>query len=209
MHHQPADAGMLSRIWAETPVADLTSDEAWVRTLLDAEVALARIRARYGIVPPHALSAIEDAARGDSLAGMDLTVDAGGTANPVAALAGALANAVKEKDASAAQFVNAGDTTSDVLDTTTMLITTRVLACIDDDLRRTAAALAELAERYRRTLLNACPHSQPATPVSFGLIAAGWLDMVLDARIHLAQVVEKGLPAQLGAAAGTVASYQQ
>ena len=50
-----------------------------------------------------------------------------------------------------------------------------------------------------RTLL------QPAVPVSFGLTSAGWLVGFLDAREELRRAVV-GLAAQLGGAAGTLAS---
>lgn len=51
-----------------------------------------------------------------------------------------------------------------------------------------------------RTLL------QQALPTTFGLKAAGWLVAVLEARKRLRTVRESGLAAQLGGAAGTLAS---
>jgi 3-carboxy-cis,cis-muconate cycloisomerase len=51
-----------------------------------------------------------------------------------------------------------------------------------------------------RTLL------QQALPTTFGLKAAGWLTSVLEARGGLRGVRERGLAAQLGGAAGTLAS---
>ena len=51
-----------------------------------------------------------------------------------------------------------------------------------------------------RTLL------QQAVPVTFGLVAAGWLTAIDDARARLAAVRTARLAAQLGGAAGTLAS---
>jgi 3-carboxy-cis,cis-muconate cycloisomerase len=47
---------------------------------------------------------------------------------------------------------------------------------------------------------------QQALPITFGLTAAGWLVSVLEARRRLRAVREGGLAAQLGGAAGTLAS---
>jgi 3-carboxy-cis,cis-muconate cycloisomerase len=51
-----------------------------------------------------------------------------------------------------------------------------------------------------RTLL------QQAVPTTFGLVAAGWLVALLDARARLAEVAQRGLAVQLGGAAGTLSA---
>ena len=51
-----------------------------------------------------------------------------------------------------------------------------------------------------RTLL------QQAVPTTFGLVAAGWLVALLDARRRLRDLAESGLAVQLGGAAGTLAA---
>ena len=51
-----------------------------------------------------------------------------------------------------------------------------------------------------RTLL------QQALPTTFGMKAAGWLVSVLEVRRRLLDVRYRGLAAQLGGAAGTLAS---
>jgi 3-carboxy-cis,cis-muconate cycloisomerase len=50
-----------------------------------------------------------------------------------------------------------------------------------------------------RTLL------QQAVPTTFGLVAAGWLVALLDARTRLGDLAQNGLAVQLGGAAGTLA----
>ncbi len=49
--------------------------------------------------------------------------------------------------------------------------------------------------------------TQHAVPTTFGLKAAGWRSLALDARDRLAAVRDR-LPAQLGGAAGTLAAFQ-
>jgi 3-carboxy-cis,cis-muconate cycloisomerase len=48
--------------------------------------------------------------------------------------------------------------------------------------------------------------TQHAVPTTFGLKAAGWRSLVLDARDRI-KAVRDGLPAQLGGAAGTLAAF--
>jgi 3-carboxy-cis,cis-muconate cycloisomerase len=69
-----------------------------------------------------------------------------------------------------------------------------------------AGACAGLAQEHRSTPMAARTLLQQALPTTFGLKAAGWLVAVLDARARLSTVRRDGLAAQLGGAAGTLAS---
>jgi 3-carboxy-cis,cis-muconate cycloisomerase len=67
-----------------------------------------------------------------------------------------------------------------------------------------ATALAEFADRHRATPMAGRTLLQQALPVSFGLVAANWLESVLDARAALAR---HDLPwLQFGGATGTLAA---
>ncbi|MER6424923.1 3-carboxy-cis,cis-muconate cycloisomerase [Streptomyces sp. NPDC001137] len=202
-----ADVGLLSPVRAGTPVEAATGDRAWLQAMLDAEAALARAQASLGTVPKEAAETITRAADADGLDLRALAVAARETANPVVGLVKAFTAVVAEKDARAAEFVHRGSTSQDVLDTGTMLVAHRVLGIIRADLGRTAAALAGLAARHRDTPAVARTLALHAVPTTFGLRAAGWRQLVLDAESRLARVHENGLPVSLGGAAGTLAGY--
>ena len=51
------DTGLLSPVWAGTPVEEVTADRAWLQAVLDAEAALCRAQARLGLVPAAAAAA--------------------------------------------------------------------------------------------------------------------------------------------------------
>lgn len=68
------------------------------------------------------------------------------------------------------------------------------------------AACARLAEYHRDTLMAGQTLLQQALPTTCGLKAAGWLVSVLEARRRLLDVRDTRLAAQLGGAAGTLAS---
>ena len=70
-------------------------------------------------------------------------------------------------------------------------------------------ALALLVALHRDTPMAGRTLTQHAVPVTFGLKAAGWLSLVLDASDRIRAVLATGLPAQLGGAAGTLAAYNE
>lgn len=201
------DSGLLSPVRAGAAVEEATSDAAFVRGMLDAEAALARALAALGLAPKAAAEAVT-AAAGDPqrYAVRDLALRARSGGNPVIPLVADLTAAVAERDPAAAVYVHRGATSQDIWDTAGMLVASRALALLLDDLDRTAAALAGLAAEHRDTPMPGRTLTQHAVPVTFGLKAAGWRSLVLDARRRLA-AVRSALPVQLGGAAGTLAAF--
>ncbi|HTI28594.1 MAG TPA: 3-carboxy-cis,cis-muconate cycloisomerase [Kutzneria sp.] len=197
-----ADSGLLAPTWAGTPVAESTGDEAWLQAMVDVEAALARAQARLGIVPDSAAKAIS-AVSAEQLDVVALAQAARGAANPVVPFVPAL---MKLVPAEAAEYVHRGSTSQDILDSATMLVVQRVRSLVLADLRRCAAALARLAADHRSTLIAGRTLTQHAVPTTFGLKAAGWLSLVLDAIERVEALV---LPAQLAGAAGTLAAYAE
>jgi 3-carboxy-cis,cis-muconate cycloisomerase len=194
------DLGLLAPGRAGSRVEAETGDGAYLQALLDAEAALTRAQAGLGLIPQAAGAAVTAAALAERFDLRELALDASGGGNPVIPLVAALRAAVGGEHA---QAVHRGATSQDVLDSATMLVADRARAVILADLDRTAAALAVLALRHRRTPMAGRTLTQQAVPTSFGLKAAGWRSLVLDARDRLAALP---LPAQLGGAAGTLAA---
>ncbi|WP_328438130.1 adenylosuccinate lyase family protein [Streptomyces sp. NBC_00444] len=202
------DAGLLAPTWAGTPVAAEVTDEAWLQAMLDAEVALARAQHAVGLTPAAAVEAIASVAHADRLDLVALAHAARAAANPVVALVSAFTEVVAAGDAAAAEYVHRGSTSQDILDSAAMLVARRVLGLIATDLERTGAALAALADTHRHTVLAGRTLAQHAVPTTFGLKAAGWLQLVADALARV-RTVASALPAQLGGAAGTLAAYRE
>ncbi|MDQ0757400.1 3-carboxy-cis,cis-muconate cycloisomerase [Streptomyces canus] len=203
------DAGLLSPVRAGTPVEAAVGDRAWLQAMLDAEAALARAQARCGTVPADAAEDITAAARADLLDVRELALAARETANPVVGLVKALTAVVAERSPAAAEYVHRGSTSQDVLDTGAMLVAQRALRLVVADLRAVAAALGDLAARHRDTVMAGRTLALHAVPTTFGLKAAGWRHLVLDAVERLERVIRGGLPVALGGAAGTLAGYLQ
>jgi 3-carboxy-cis,cis-muconate cycloisomerase len=195
------DLGLLAPGLAGSRIEAETGDGAYLQALLDAEAALARAQVGIGEVPKHAAEAITAAARAERFDLRRIALDARSSGNPVIPLAVALRDAVASEDVAA--YVHRGATSQDIMDTATMLVAERARTVILADLDRAAAALARLAARYRSTPMAARTLTQQAVPTTFGLKAAGWRALLLDARDGLAGLE---LPAQLGGAAGTLAA---
>ncbi|MFC4586138.1 3-carboxy-cis,cis-muconate cycloisomerase [Sphaerisporangium corydalis] len=193
----PLDAGLLSPVRAGTTVAALTCDEAFLRGMLDAEAALARAQARFGIVPTSAAEAVTALCEKIEIDVAELARRAREAGNPVVPLLAEL----RAAEGSLGGFLHHGATSQDIVDTALMLMAKRAREVILADLGRTLYALARLADGHRDTPMAGRTLGQHAVPITFGLKAAGWLTLVAEARAALR---EARLPAQLGGAAGTL-----
>ncbi|WP_326745043.1 3-carboxy-cis,cis-muconate cycloisomerase [Streptomyces sp. NBC_00121] len=201
------DLGLLSPGQAGSPVEAATGDAAYVRAMLDAEAALTRAQAALGLAPAAAAQAVTAAAAETARYDVrDLALRARSGGNPVIPLVADLTAAVAEHDRQAAAHVHRGATSQDILDTAAMLVAARALEPVLADLGRAAGALARLAAEHRDTPIAGRTLTQHAVPTTFGLKAAGWRSLVLDAHERLA-TVRAALPAQLGGAAGTLAAF--
>ena len=205
----PQETGLLAPVWAGTEAAAAVSDAAWLHAMLTAEAALARAQARLGTIPQAAAQAITDTAadRPPDLAAIARA--ARQSANPVVALVQHFTAQVAARDEQAATYVHRGSTSQDILDTATILVAGRALAPIRADLAQAATDLAALAAFHRDTLMPGRTLALHAVPTTFGLKAAGWRHLLLDAVDHLDQAATGSLVVQLGGAAGTLAGYLQ
>ncbi|MET8182034.1 3-carboxy-cis,cis-muconate cycloisomerase [Streptomyces sp. NPDC005336] len=197
---------MLAPVRAGTAVEDATGDVAFLQGMLDAEAALTRTLVAVGQAPAGAAEAVGAAARAELYDVRDLALRARSGGNPVIPLVADLTAAVARTDGDAAPYVHRGATSQDILDTAAMLVTARTLPLIVADLDRTAAALARLAAAHRGTPMPGRTLTQHAVPTTFGLKAAGWRALTLDAHDRLAALRP---PAQLGGAAGTLAAFDE
>ncbi|MFE2676657.1 3-carboxy-cis,cis-muconate cycloisomerase [Streptomyces hygroscopicus] len=195
--------GLLSPVWAGSAVEAATGDTAFLQAMLDAEAALTRAVAPAGAAEAVA-GAVAGAARAELYDVRELALRARSGGNPVIPLVADLTAAVARTDDQAAAYVHRGATSQDILDTATMLVAARALPLIVADLDRAAAELARLAAAHRDTPMPGRTLTQHAVPTTFGLKAAGWRTLVLDARDRLAA---QRPPAQLGGAAGTLAAF--
>ncbi|GGV08560.1 3-carboxy-cis,cis-muconate cycloisomerase [Streptomyces filipinensis] len=199
-----ADTGLLAPEWGLSDAAAETGDLAYLQALLDAEAGLTRAQAALGLAPAEAATAVTRAAVRDRFGVRSVAARTREGGNPVIPLVADLTREVGEEYGS---YVHRGATSQDIMDTATMLVAARTLGLVLAGLGRTERALAALAAEHRDTVMPGRTLTQHAVPTTFGLKAAGWRSLVLDATDRVTRV-RASLPVQLGGAAGTLAAFQ-
>lgn len=180
----------------------LISDQALATTMLEVEIALARVQGRLDIIPAAAATRIEVAVAGLVL---DMPALAVGTINdgvPVIALLHQLRSAVGPEFGS---YVHWGATSQDIVDTAMSLIMRRVQTLFVDRLDQLIGAWAGLAESHRNTIMAARTRYQQAVPTTFGLKVAGW---IAPLQRHRQRLLDQTMMLQLGGAGGTLAAME-
>ncbi|MEU5841545.1 3-carboxy-cis,cis-muconate cycloisomerase [Rhodococcus sp. NPDC047139] len=179
------------------------SDRAWIRALLDVEVALTRAAAALGRVEETHADAIASAAAtlAEDLDPADLGRRSAAGGNPVIPLVSLL----REHADAPARAVHVGATSQDILDTALVLLARRAGKIVLTNLCSAADGAARLAATHRATPMVARTLGQQALPTTFGALAAGWLLSLDDAVTELDRALTR-LPAQYGGAAGTLAA---
>ena len=198
---EPNPRGLFGGVFARGGVE--AGDTAWLQAMLDAEAGLARALERAGLAPAGSGEAVTATAKANNFDPNELGELAALTGNPVPGLARALARRVPQTAVSA---VHRGATSQDILDTAAMLLAKRAIDVMLADLAQAAEAAARLAEVHRASIMIGRTLLQQAVPVTFGLVAAGWLTSVDEAREGLTAVRSRRLAVQFGGAAGTLAS---
>jgi 3-carboxy-cis,cis-muconate cycloisomerase len=191
-------------LFVPAELREAVSGRSWLREMLHVERALAAAGSSVGLVPAASADAIAAVCADADAFGWEKLLDQGrAVGNPVEPLVRALRSRVGDEHE---RFVHLGATSQDVLDTAAMLVARKGTAYVLGYVDTAAEACATLARDHRSTPMAARTLLQQAVPTTFGLVAAGWLVALLDARARLAEVAASGLAVQLGGAAGTLAA---
>jgi 3-carboxy-cis,cis-muconate cycloisomerase len=196
---------LLDGFFRSPSVEPLFSAAAAVQSILDFEAALARAQARAGIISAPAASAIGSSCRVElfDLSSLAQAMPAAG--NLFIPLLKQLNAIVGRSSPDALRYVHFGATSQDALDTGLILQLRAAIRVIETDLDAMVAALVDLSQTHRTTLLVARTWLQHALPTTFGYITAGWLDAFLQHRQRLEDQLLNSLVLQFGGAAGTLA----
>src|SRR5690349_16894692 len=193
--------GLFAGIFARGEVD--TGETAWLQAMLDTEAALARALERAGLAAEGAGAAVTAAAAAANFDPGELGRQAALTGNPVPALARSLAARLP---GAAAAAVHQGATSQDIIDTAMMLLARNGTDAVLGSLSDASGAAAALTAEHEETMMIGRTLLQQAVPVTFGLVAAGWMTGLDEARRTLATVRRERLAVQFGGAAGTLAA---
>lgn len=189
------------------PAPSHFSTAARVQAMLDVEVALAEALADAGVIPIASVAPIRAAARAETYDLAALAVAAERAGNPLIPLVHQLTALVASVDEGAAGHVHWGATSQDVMDTALVLQLRSAVGDVLAALTDAADAAAHLARLHVSTPIAGRTWLQQATPTTFGLKAAGWLDALDRARRGLAGALDLALVVQCGGATGTQSGF--
>ncbi len=197
---------LLEPLFGDPEVTALFSARAQLQTLLDVEVALAEALAEVGTIPKRAVDPIRAAARAERYDIAAIAAGAVRAGNVIIPLVEALTAQVGQTDPEAARFVHWGATSQDILDTALVLDLRKAASLIVRSVRQAADAAAALARRHASTPMAGRTWLQHATPITFGLKAAGWCEALDRAANRLESSAADAAVLQFGGAAGTLAA---
>ncbi len=194
------DSALLGPLFATDAMRACFSDEARLAAMLEAEAALARVQAGFGLVPDGLAATIDEVAPGslDMAALGRQTALAGVPAIP-------FVKAVQERlPPEMERAFHKGATTQDVLDTALILQSRRAFCLVTAELDAVLVGLSRLAEAYRTTPCVGRTYGQHAAPITFGFKVAVWLAGVAEVADRLPEVRRRLLTASLGGPVGTL-----
>lgn len=184
-------------------IAQLTSEENFIRKMLDFEMALAKVQGELGIVPKEAAHAIVE-----NLQDLKIQPEAlaeGTLQNGIPTIT-LLAIAKKSLPAFAQDYLHWGATSQDVMDTAQVLLVREVAEVIEKRTQELLQNLALLIQNQGDTPMISRTRTQQAVPILFGQKVATWASPLVRHLQRLQELKPRLLVVQLGGAAGNLSA---
>ena len=179
------------------------SDEQRTAFYLEIEAALVRVQGRLGIIPAEAAHEIESKCKIENI---DLNKLKAQTERIGYPILGVVQQIVAICADGLGEWCHWGATTQDITDTATVMQIRDGLTLVETEMEKIAAALAELARRYRLTPMAGRSNLQQAVPITFGFKAASLLAAFQRHRQRLKELRPRVLVGEFAGAAGTLSS---
>src|ERR1044072_7933186 len=196
------DSDIFKDLFGTPDMRAIFSDDNLIARQVECEVALAVAQGSLGVIPREAADAIAERAPSVDIERAELKRDADNVGYPILGLVRQLSVKLGE----AGRYVHWGATTQDIVDSATVLQIRDGLAIVERDLTAVSAALTGLASKHRDTAMAGRTPLQEALAITFRYKCAIWLSMMERHAERLRELKPRVLVAQLGGAAGTLAS---
>ena len=154
-------------------MARLWAPEAKFALWLEIELLACEAQAQRGVLPVEVAERLRRTARVGTPQRID-EIERAQTQHDVVAFLRSIAEETGED----ARYLHRGLGSSDVVDTAQSVLLVRAAALLREEVGAVSAALAELADRHRTTLMAGRTHGMHAEPTTFGLKAALWFDEI-------------------------------
>ncbi len=200
----PFDSTIYAELLRDAEIGQLFTDTAEIVAWQHVEGALARAQGELGIIPKKSAAAIAKACGKTKINPASLADGTGRDGIPIPALIAALRKAIGN-DAHAG-YLHHGATSQDVMDTGLVLRLRAVCTILEARVKLALGALADLADAHAELPMAARTRRRPATPTSFGAVAAAWGRPLLASIESLEQLRPRLLRVSLYGAAGNSAA---
>ena len=197
------DSIIFRDIFSTAEMRRVFSDENRTACYLEIEAALARVQGRLGIIPQEAAREIERRCKVENIDFAKLKATTERIGYPIL---GVVQQIVALCQKALGEWCHWGATTQDITDTATIMQIRSALELVETDMEKIAAALADLARRYRDTPMAGRSNLQQAVPITFGFKAASLLAALQRHRARLAELRPRVLVGEFAGAAGTLSS---
>ncbi|MEM9060908.1 MAG: lyase family protein [Pseudomonadota bacterium] len=194
------DNPLYAPLLGDSEISALFTPQAEIDAMIRVERALARAQANVGVVPEAAARVIDTGLNDVQISASDLAAGTAAAGVPVPALVAALRERLPGDEA---HWIHWGATTQDIMDCALLLRLRDGFDVLQKRLAAPISTLADMAETYADTSMAGRTRTQVATPISFGLRAAYWLQGLLDQRDRLAAVRDICGKVQFGGASGS------
>lgn len=201
---------LYASLFYQPDVTAIFSDHALLGYMVQAEVALAKAQAQVNVIPASAAMIIEQVGQNAvAQIDMDALATATGLAGNIAIpFVKQLTALVKQQDEDASRYVHWGATSQDIIDTATILQCRDALALIEQQVQQAYQVSLKQAQQYRDQVMIGRTWLQQALPITLGHKFARWAGAFKRDLDRLHAMKERVLTAQLGGAAGSLASLQ-
>lgn len=196
------DGSLFGPDFATDELRDVFDQDGFVAAFQEVEGALARAEAEAGLIPASAAERITETADPSYVDDDRL----GEHVADIGLFTMAIIETWQEAIGDAGEYIHWGATSQDVSDTAVVLQLRAAHEVFRRDLTAIRDQLADLAAEYRDTPMIGRTHHVHATPITFGLKAASWLDEVDRHLDRLAELEERVFALQFFGATGTLGS---
>src|SRR4051794_10981034 len=197
------DSSIFRDIFTTAEMRNVFSDEFRTACYLEIEAALAKVQGRLGIIPEEAMREIVSKCKIENIDFATLKTQTERIGYPIL---GVVQQIVALCDKGLGEWCHWGATTQDITDTATIMQIRAALDLVEQDMEKIAAALSDLARRYRDTPMAGRSNLQQAVPITFGFKVASLLAAMQRHRQRLAQLRPRVLVGEFAGAAGTLSS---
>jgi len=159
------DSAIFGPLFSDDEINQQLTDQAYVRALVDVEVALAKAEARNGVIPHDAAQEIAKVAA-DRIEVEPLAKGALRSGFPIIAL---VQEIKKQVNPAAARYVHWGATTQDIMDTACVLQMRAVVNLLRQRFDLLETLLSEASDKHRATVMAGRTHGQQALPITLGI----------------------------------------